>query len=104
MGIIGTIGTVVGLVADFGASSFMSNVVTNMAVKSGNKVLDKVMIGVGSMVVAGMVGEAAQNYIKKKAENVESALTPVWMEDVKEIPEDFDDDFFEEETDETEEE
>lgn len=81
MGLISAVGTVVGLVADFGASSFMSNVVSNLAVKSGNKVLDKVMIGVGSMVVAGMVGEAAQNYIKKKTDAIEDAITPAWAEE-----------------------
>lgn len=65
---------VVGLVADAGISSLIGNVAATNVTKSNCKIFDKLMIGVGTAVVAGMAGEAAQNYIQKKADAAKEAI------------------------------
>ena len=74
IGLINGIGTIVGLVSEFGVSALISNATTTFATKSGNKVLDKVMIGVGGSVLAGMAGEAASNYIQRKTDSITEAF------------------------------
>lgn len=85
MGIITGIGTIVGLVADFGCSALISNAATTLATKSGNKIFDKVMIGIGGAVLAGMAGEAAQKYITNKTDEIngalENAIHPEYLSD-----------------------
>ena len=74
MGIITGIGAIVGIIADFGCSSLISNAATTFATKSGNKIFDKVMISVGGAVLAGIAGEAAQNFIKEKANSINESI------------------------------
>ena len=65
---------VIGMLADFGVSSLISNASTTMVTKSNNKLLDKVMIGIGSAALAGLAGEAANKYVVKKGEDIKKAL------------------------------
>ncbi len=104
MAIFSVLTGVATLVAQSGVSSLIGNVTGTLITKTDNKVMDKVLISIGGLVLSAMVTDKVGEYVEKKGQAIKDAVTPVWMEDVKEIPEDFDDDFFEEDTDETEEE
>lgn len=75
MGLISVGTAIVGLVADAGISSLIGNVAATVTTKSGNKIFDKLMIGVGTAVVGCMAGEAAQKYIDRKGQELEEALS-----------------------------
>jgi uncharacterized membrane protein YebE (DUF533 family) len=98
MSLFGVITGAVGLGADFGLSALIGNVATTVTTKSGNKLIDKICIGIGTAVLSGMAGEAAQNYIQRKADELKKAIVPAWAEDDL-LDEDFDDDFIDEEVD-----
>ena len=74
MSLIGALTTVGGLVADFGITSLIGNVVATCTTKSGNKMVDKICIAVGTAVVAGMAGEAAQKYIERKSQEIQDTI------------------------------
>lgn len=98
MSLFGVITGAIGLGADFGISSLIGNVAATVTTKSGNKLVDKICIGIGTAVIAGMAGEAAQNYIQRKADEIKNAVTPDYMlEDFDEELVDFDCEDFEEE-------
>ncbi len=90
MSLFGIVTGIVGLGADFGISSLIGNIATTVTTKSGNKLVDKICIGIGTAVVAGMAGEAAQKYIERKANEIKDAVIPA----VDVFDDDFDDDIF----------
>lgn len=99
MAIFDVIVGAIGLGADFGLTSLIGNVAATVTTKTGNKLIDKITIGLGTAVLAGMAGEAAQNYIEKKANELRDAVVPEYMriEDMSaedEFDVNFDDDFF----------
>lgn len=96
MSLFGIVTSVVGLGADFGISSLIGNIATTVTTKTGNKLVDKICIGIGTAVVAGMAGEAAQKYIERKANEIKDAVLPA----IDEFDDDFDDDIFIEEDEE----
>lgn len=96
MSLFSIVTSVVGLGADFGISSLIGNIATTVTTKTGNKLVDKICIGIGTAVVAGMAGEAAQKYIERKANEIKDAVTPEYMK-LDEFDDDFDDDIFIEE-------
>lgn len=104
MALISVLTGVASLVAQSGVSSLIGNVTGTLITKTDNKVMDKVLIGIGGLVVSAMVTDKVGEFVEKKAQALKDAVTPVCTEEVKDVPEDFDDDFFKEEADETEEE
>ena len=97
MSLFGIVTGAIGLGAEFGLTSLIGNVAATVTTKSGNKLVDKICIGIGTAVLAGMAGEAANNYIKRQAEELKESVTKALpinnYEDEFDV--DFDDEFFE---------
>jgi hypothetical protein len=76
-------GEIAGIVTKFGISSFVSNATTTMITKSGNKMIDKVGIGLGGAIITGMTVSAANKYIKKSINDINKSISPCDDKDAK---------------------
>lgn len=79
---LGTIISVASIVAEMGVSSLVSNMAATMTLTCSKSVATKVTMGVGSLVLGAMAGEAAGNYVKAKGEGIKTGLEKV--EEIKE--------------------
>ena len=74
---LGTIISVASIVAEIGVSSLVSNVATTMTLTCNKSIVTKVTMGVGSLVLGAMAGEAAGNYVKAKGEGLVAGIDKV---------------------------
>lgn len=64
------LGLLTDVVVNFGIGSLFGNIGTKLVTESGNKVIDKVALGLGTAIVAGMVKDAAKKYVDGKIDDV----------------------------------
>lgn len=64
------LGLLTDVVVNFGIGSLFGNIGTKLVTESGNKVIDKVALGLGTAIVAGMVKDAAKKYVDGKVDDV----------------------------------
>lgn len=79
---LGTIISVASIAAEMGVSSLVSNVAATMTLTCNKSIVTKVTMGVGSLVLGAMAGEAAGNYVKAKGEGIKAGLEKA--EEIKE--------------------
>lgn len=64
------LGLLTEVVVNFGIGGLFGNIGTKLVTESGNKVIDKVALGLGTAIVAGMVKDAAKKYVDGKVDDV----------------------------------
>lgn len=62
------------IVVDFGISSLFGNVGATLVTKSGNKIMDKVAIGLGTAMVGFVVKDVTKKYVGEKVGEVKDIL------------------------------
>lgn len=62
------------IVVDFGISSLFGNVGATLVTKSGNKIMDKVAIGIGTAMVGFVVKDVTKKYMNEKVGEVKDIL------------------------------
>lgn len=71
--------SVTGLIVSAGAGAIVGNTV-KMSTPADAKIINKICIGVGSVVLSSMVGDMAAKYtadtIDETAENIKNAMNP----------------------------
>ena len=75
MNIFGAVTSIVGLGAEFGLNALIGNVVGTVTTKSGNKIVDKVCIGIGTTVLSCMAGDAVKKYVDNKSDEIKEKVT-----------------------------
>ena len=93
---------ILGAIANFAGSSAATSCMKGVAMKSGYKIIDKVMIPVGIFIISSMVGDMCQDYTEKKVDEIKESIKE--MKNIKEslnkAKNDICDDFTEEDVDE----
>lgn len=62
------------MVVNFGVGSLFGNVGATLVTKSGNKVVDKIALGIGTAIVGAMVKDAASKYVSGKIVEVKDMI------------------------------
>ena len=62
------------VVVNFGVGSLFGNVGATLVTKSGNKVVDKIALGIGTAIVGAMVKDAASKFVCGKVEEVKDMI------------------------------
>lgn len=62
------------IVVDFGVSSLFGNIGATLVTKSGNKIMDKVAIGLGTAMVGLVVKDVTKKYVGEKVGEVKDIL------------------------------
>lgn len=62
------------MVVNFGVGSLFGNVGATLVTKSGNKVVDKIALGIGTAIVGAMVKDAASKYVSGKIVEVKDLI------------------------------
>lgn len=57
------------VIVNFGLSSLASNVATTLITKSDKKILDKIGIGLGTVIVSSVANDICTKHIKNKIED-----------------------------------
>lgn len=68
---------VIAIGASMGISALTGNIVGTVTTKSGNKVVDFICVGIGTLVIGGMVTEAANKYIHRQADELKESFSSV---------------------------
>lgn len=74
------LGQFAGLVASMGASEVVTNIIKSTTPGDLNK-YKKGLVMVGSIVIGGMAGEAAANYVDRQITGIKSAIHDMTRED-----------------------
>ena len=75
------------VVVNFGVGSLFGNVGATLVTKSGNKVVDKIALGIGTAIVGAMVKDAASKFVCGKVEEVKDMITSKKSEQEEEVDE-----------------
>lgn len=84
---LGTIITIGSVVAEMGASALVSNVAATMTLTCNKSIVTKAAMGVGSLVLGAMAGEAAGNYVKAKGAELTTGIEKAKEEITNGVPE-----------------
>lgn len=75
------------VVVNFGVGSLFGNVGATLVTKSGNKVVDKIALGIGTAIVGAMVKDAASKFVCGKVEEVKDMIATKKSEQEEEVDE-----------------
>jgi len=69
------------VIVNFGLSSLAGNIATTLITKSDKKILDKIGIGLGTVIVSSVANDICTKHIKQKINDFKDSITPEYMKE-----------------------